>query len=196
MSKLFNTLEKIKNHEKAVVVPVAAVESGKKQSQKRWTMSLVFIVACVAVVLFGTRYFFANHSSRDMNRIDTVTESGNLSYPEQIAAINPTSQTYPSKHPVVESHQAQSENNNLQEMILLNNQGARLVSQGDHWQGIYFFDQARKMRPERIEPLINLAVALSELQLVVPAQRFFDAAVAIDPDFPQLKENLSIIANR
>lgn len=74
-----------------------------------------------------------------------------------------------------------------------NNQAAANIERQNYWQGIYLLDKTVKTNPGQIEPLINLGVALTELGLYGPAARYFARAYEINPQHPELNENLSIL---
>jgi hypothetical protein len=192
LSKLFNTLEKIKNNEKAATAPVIADQSENIQhKKKRWPVYVVFTGLIAAMLVVGSRYFSLDQSSPAKNKLYAVNQTYDVDKRDQFAKTKvvpvPDSANLP---PAITYEQPAFDK--ISQMISLNNQGTRLVQQGDHWQGIYYFDLARKMQPDRIEPLINMAVALSELRLNAPADRFFKLAMSIDASHPQLKRNLEI----
>lgn len=72
--------------------------------------------------------------------------------------------------------------------------GIDFFRNGDYWRSIHHFDRARQLNPQAVEPLINMAVALSELGLYGPANRLFREAYALAPNDPALRHNLSILA--
>ena len=77
--------------------------------------------------------------------------------------------------------------------LQLNDRGIALVQENQHWQGIYYFEQARLQQPERPEALINMAVALAELGLRAPAKRLFTEAHGLAPNHPLLRKNLDLL---
>jgi Flp pilus assembly protein TadD len=79
-------------------------------------------------------------------------------------------------------------------MTSLNNQGVRLISKSEYWQGIYYLNKAHALSPQSIEPLVNMAVALMELGLTAPANRFFQEALTLDPNNTKLRDNLALAA--
>lgn len=80
-------------------------------------------------------------------------------------------------------------------MAAFNARGVALVADNDHWQGIYYFEQARKANPQAVEPLINLGVALVEIGLLGPARDFFRQASELNPEHPVLLGNLQLLAD-
>lgn len=80
-------------------------------------------------------------------------------------------------------------------MAAFNGQGVAMVADNDHWQGIYYFEQARKANPKAVEPLINLGVALAEIGLLGPARDFFRQARELHPEHPGLQANLQLLAD-
>lgn len=195
MSKLFNTLEKIKKNEEDALSPVVHDKAGKNPQQPRKLLWLVISLTVVIGLLFASRSFSPNNFSQLINRFYGVEKFSETDKPQQGVLEGALTEAGGTTDSVADFEQDTSAGSTLAQMIILNNTGTRHVQQGRYWQGIYCFDQARKMQPERIEPLINLAVALSELQLFAPAHRFFKKAMKIDANHPLLKENIALIAH-
>lgn len=195
MSKLFNTLEKIRHHETSseptrrstARKPVAA----DKAAPPRF-LSLVLVVMLAVVVLYtallSTRLNLAPLSTTFRQLLTTLhlmpgPEAGRTAAPV-LPALPGTTPPGGGTPPASAADQA----------VQLTRTGAELFRSGDYWRSIYYFDRARKLNPKTPEPLINMAVALSELGLYGPANRIFREAYALAPNDPALRYNLTILA--
>ena len=74
-------------------------------------------------------------------------------------------------------------------VTLLNDQGVALVLEKKYWQGMYLFHQAIELDSSRIEPLLNMAVTLAEVNLNQPSDRYFSLAESLDSEYPLLQKN-------
>ena len=189
MSKLFETLEKIQQHEPALAGPHISAE-GTANSNKEWKKQLPFLLLTVAVLLVGS-FYAVRHQLATIIQVQTDVlpredRSDQERTPPELAAVEDS--TLLSSEPGTPTAYRQ--------MVDLNKQGSRFLAKNRHWQAIYYFDKARKIQPQSIEPVLNLAVALSELGLAGPANRFFTEARGIDPGHPGLEENLIIAAQK
>ncbi|MEA3547031.1 MAG: hypothetical protein U9R66_05145 [Thermodesulfobacteriota bacterium] len=191
MSKLFETLEKIQQNEPALALAGPHISAdGTETKKKQWQRLLPVLLLTAAVVLIGSVYAVRHQPVSIIqvkNDILPTKERNDTERPPPELNVVENSQLL--------SHELQSRTA-FQQMVDLNNQGTRFLAKNRYWQGIYYFDQARKIQPQSVEPLINLAVALSELGLAGPANRFFTEARKIDPDHPGLQENLIIAAKK
>ncbi|MEA2082982.1 MAG: hypothetical protein U9O82_01825, partial [Thermodesulfobacteriota bacterium] len=156
-----------------------------QQRQKKYKLALVLVLISAGIAflymespLILDRLDKAGLSNEQKSR--KVQKQPVADQAEQAALIEPV-------HPA-------RDNQTEQEMIKLNNQGAMLVQKQDYWNGIYYLEQAKKMQPEQIEPLLNLAVAFSEMGLYTLAFNLLEQAHHLAPNHPLLRSNLDILA--
>jgi len=177
VSRLFNALEQIRRNEtystsNTSKAPVS--DTGQGLNAKL----IVLIVTALAAMVF----LLVNLPT--LKNIDTPI----IEKPDNISQISITQQS---------NNIATKTNREKIEKILpivdINNQGADLVSAHNYWQGIHLLKEASETEPGRIEPLINLGVALAELGLFGPANRYFNMAYGLDPNHPELQKNLVIL---
>ncbi len=187
MSKLFETLEKIQRIEPAPAGPSISA-NGMENKTKQWHKFLPFLLLTVAVVLVVSFYTTRNQSALII-QVKKPVEAKN----EQDRT--PTELTVVAEDNTLLSPEPETRTA-YQQMVDLNNQGTRFLTKNRYWQSIYYFDKARKIQPQSVEPVINLAVALSELGLTGPANRFFTKAREIDPEHPVLRENMIIASKK
>jgi len=189
VSKLFETLEKIQQNEPVPAGPHISAD-GTENKKKQWYRFLPVLLLTVAVVLVGS-FYAVRHQPVSIIQVKNDSppreERGDQdSTPTELNAV----ENSPLLSPEPETRTA------YQQMVDLNNQGTRFLKKNRYWQSIYYFDKARKIQPESVEPVINLAVALSELGLTGPANRVFIEAREIDPDHPGLRENMIIASKK
>ena len=193
MSKLFDTLEKIQNKETFSPATDSLAPPPEQKSGK----SLIILVALAvsAVVVFLAL------QNIDIFKLPRIT--GKQPVPSTVTqdqASELTENTVSSTHILQQAGQPASNAaqpasaNTLNQMTQYNNQGVRLIARSEHWQGIYYFNKAHALSPQSVEPITNLAIALMELGLTAPANRFFREALTIDPDNTILKDNLALAA--
>lgn len=194
MSKLFDTLEKIQNNETYSPAPGAGIPSSPRPRGNKILITLVALAFC-AIGLF---LVLQNIDTFKLPRI-TARQPAHIPVPEdkpvlqsEIIRKHPISNML-NDQPVIKSFKPISKEL-LHQMTTLNNQGVRLISKSEYWQGIYYLNKAHALSPQSIEPLINMAVALMELGLTAPANRFFHDALTIDPDNKKLRDNLALAA--
>lgn len=201
MSKLFNALEKIRHHEAR---PASAAKLGAKKKRPAprngpkglfWGLLLLGGILLLSAAVFSHRprlaTLYANLKEL-VRREWPVSLPGGQKQPAAGKTALPAG-TLPAT-PDDPAPSASLELPARERMVALNNKGAAAVRQGDYWRGIYYFDQARELRPQSPEPLINMAVALSELGLPGPALKLWQQAYALAPQHPMLRENLRILA--
>jgi len=165
VSKLFETLEKIRENE----VPAGRAKTQARAMVKDPGNRRVLILAGVLIILFlmvlwsylGRR---ATHKTKPGPSATTVHSSASLS---------------PAGEPGDPSD--------------LNNLACRLVTKQDYWPAILLLEKANRLTPKRPEPLINIAVALSELGLYGPAAEYLNRARVIAPANQALMKNLAIL---
>lgn len=95
------------------------------------------------------------------------------------------------KSAVAEAIQAPEPENkkNSEEVEDLNDRGVKLILNRHPWEGMYYLDKAIQKNPQRIIPMVNMAVVLTDLGLNRPAARYLEMARKIDPNHPWLKKN-------
>lgn len=201
MSKLFNTLEKIRHHEtrsKPLRRPSSRNKKGPPKSGSKGILIGMFALFGVLLIYTVALYKQLNFMTF-YGTIQHVAQRFNIPLPD--AATHPAKQqikiplaidTEPKPAPAAS---APKEPTDQEKMAQLNNRGTELVQQDDHWRALYYFDQAHRLRPQSPEPLINMGVALSELGLNGPAGRFFQQAHDLAPQHPALTKSLQTLAS-
>lgn len=193
MSRLYNTLEKIRIGEQGIFPKKnpAPAEGTRLTAGKSRRLRLVLLgLSCVLTL--ALLLFFAGPKRKDakpdagLNAAATVAAAPALtpSQPEVSARM-------PAEVPV--SPAPSSTTTGSGPYLQLNDKGIALIQENQHWQGIYYFEQARKQQPERPEALINMAVALAELGLRAPAKRLFTEAHGLAPNHLLLRKNLDLL---
>lgn len=178
MSKLFETLEKIQEHEEGtpqVDQPVAPRPARKTGRYVPFLAGLTIIGA----IIYGGQYFpeLQKQFFRDSQPV--------------IEKTPPPASTAKTQHP---AHQVSAPENmtDLARVEYLNNQAVALSTKGDNWSALYYFDQASKLAPSQPEPLINMAILLSEMGLIFPADRVFREAYQVDPEHTHLLQAIEL----
>ncbi|MCK5340451.1 MAG: tetratricopeptide repeat protein [Desulfobulbaceae bacterium] len=206
MSKLFDTLEKIRRHE-AVQVPRKSdgpvVKRGRRKPAKRPSWVLPLVLVCVAV---GVLYLYSPWAGKriqwpDLSAVKQMISgekraNETVSRPEGPPPVQTEKTTEPAlaeQGGVAESVKKGETATGSMEFVLLNNQGAEFIRKKDYWKGIYYLEQAMKKDPKAVAPLVNLGVAFSELGFYGLAIRRFKEAQTLDPDHHLLKENLAVL---
>lgn len=200
MSKLYNTLEKIRTGEQGVFsnsksASAKGLGSNAKKSGKRRIILLgsagVLVLVLVVFLVFSQRKDAKPPATGETRTADSVTQPGTtdqfaspVSRTDDSQILAPTSPASPTAFLTGTADDLYRQ---------LNDTGIDLVEKNQHWQGIYFFEQARKHQPERVEALINMAVAAAELGLRAPAKRLFIQAHALAPNHPLLRKNLDLL---
>ncbi len=183
MSQLIDTLKRIRNFK-----PFQLAENNRTRlkksrlGQKKYKLTVILLSAFV-----GIGFLYIN-MPLFLDRSDKI----NLFQGQKSRVVQkqPASVQAASIEPV---HPAQY-NQTEQEMIKLNNQGVLLVQKQDYWNGIYYLEQARKMQPDQVEPLLNQAVAFCEMGLYGTALNLLEQAHHLTPHHPFLRRNLAILA--
>ena len=210
MSKLYNTLEQIRVNE---VCRTSGRNHASGRDQKirrkgRQVLCLLVLAAGLVVLLnFALPVIptYLPYQKILTAKIGTDQDSSSLPWsnksagyrtlsqvPERVPPIGPEPHSMEEQQSRAESIEIATKEN--QKLITLINRGAGCIQKQEYWKGLYYLDQARKMQPQRIEPLINSAVALAELGLYELAVQYFNEARSIDPEHPLLKENLAILS--
>lgn len=193
MSKLFDTLEKIQNNDTYTPPAASDFQQPPKSKGKKYIIVPVVLAACAVIFFFvlqrSESFKVFRKSASQSSGISTVQVPQSSTMHANTAAqkMSPQGDT-------VASHINTDGSDSLQQMNMLNNQGVKLISKSEYWAGIYYLNKAHTLSPRSIEPLINMGVALMELGLTVPANRFFHKALAIDPDNKKLRDNLILAA--
>lgn len=107
----------------------------------------------------------------------------------KISAIAEPKSSQPVKHLAVVPP-APGQQSKLEET---NNIAVAYIRNHDHWRAVYLLTSLVERHPDRIEPLINLGVALAEVGLWEPAQEYLSRAKALDPKHPLLLKNIAIL---
>lgn len=173
MSKLFETLETIRRRESTgsqrLASPRAAPPPGRP-NQRLLLRFLIVLLVCGGFV-YGLRYALDR----------PVRPNGPAALPE-----SPAPHRGPARVTAAPPGQAA-------EVVASNNRAVAYIRNHDHWRGIYLLTTLVDRHPERIEPLINLGVALAEVGLWEPAREYLFRARALNPAHPLLRENLAIL---
>ena len=186
MSKLFDTLEKIRENEGTAQAtgPGAGGPAPAPARSRRWLV-VVLGVGIVATALYGIlsrsmpprpQVSARQEKALPAVAVPPVAKSGAVA-----TAVGPSQATPPATGAGAD------------DLARLNDLGAASVDRNQHWRGIYFFQQANAIAPGRLEPLVNLAVAYAELGLYRQANAYLIKAVAIDPQSKPLQDNLKIL---
>jgi tetratricopeptide (TPR) repeat protein len=194
MSKLFDTLEKIQTNETFSPTPGVGITPSAKPKGNKIVITLVALAVCAVGLFFVLQ-------SIETFKLPGITtkQSAHISIPTATQVL-PAETT--SKHSAFKVQKIQPVTKPvkpiakelLHQMTTFNNQGVRLIAKSEYWQGIYYFNKAHALSPQSIEPLVNMAVALMELGLTAPANRFFHEALTLDPNNPKLRDNLALAA--
>ncbi|HEX9716237.1 MAG TPA: tetratricopeptide repeat protein [Desulfurivibrionaceae bacterium] len=186
MSRLYNTLEKIRTGEPgAFSQKKSAPAKGMGQQADPSKRRRIILLGASALLALALIVFFSGPKRKDANpplTTDAVTPARMPDHPTAPA---------PQLLPPVPSASSPMAPGDLYRQ--LNDTGVALIQENQHWRGIYYLEQARKQQPERPEALINMAVALAELGLRAPAKRLFSEAHALAPNHPLLRQNLDLL---
>ncbi|MBU0485844.1 MAG: hypothetical protein KKB30_15175 [Proteobacteria bacterium] len=176
MSKLFNALEQIRRNE---TYNVSGPNGNLTPNSERGLNLRLIVLFIVALAITG--FLLLNLSTIREKLFSSPAKSSIASQPTPRQMLdNPVVKT-------TEKNQATTAKDNL------NNYGAELITAQDYWHGIYILKKITEAQPGHIEPLINLGVALAELGLFGPANRYFSMAYALDSEHPALQENLTLL---
>lgn len=200
MSKLYNTLEKIRTGEQGVFskkksASAKGLGSNADKSGKRRIILLgsagVLVLALVVFLVVSQRKDAKPPATGDAVTTDPVAQPGTT---DQFASPGSPTVESPTLAPPPPASPSASLAGTADDLYQqLNDTGIELVEKNQHWQGISFFEQARRHQPERVEALINMAVAAAELGLRAPAKRLFSEAHALAPNHPLLRKNLDLL---
>jgi len=200
VSKLYNTLEKIRTGEQGVFSnsksPLAkGLGSNAKKSGNRRIILLgsagVLVLVLVVFLVFSQRKDVKPPATSEIRTADSVAQPGATDQFASPVSRTDDSQKLAPTSPALPTASLTGTADDLYRQ--LNDTGIELVEKNQHWRGIYFFEQARKHQPERVEALINMAVTVAELGLHAPAKRLFSEAHALAPNHPLLRKNLDLL---
>lgn len=173
MSKLFETLETIRRRESTRSRPMAATR--EKPTTGRPVKMVV--LALLAFMLLGGGLYYTTFRSND--RPGSKAPPGSESESKQPVEQLTTAVSAPPDQPA--------------KLVETNNIAVALIRNHDHWRAIYLLTSLVEQHPDRIEPLINLGVALAEVGLWEPAHEYLSRARTLDPKHPLLRENIAIL---
>ncbi len=180
MSKLFDTLEKIQDQEDTSPRAEQAATPSAPRKTGRYFPFLVGLTAIVAIIAVG-KYL-------------PIFTKGPAQQPDRVQTSRPA--TTPANRPPIShaaSQAARGENLPTQARIeYFNNHAVDLTKKGDAWAALYYFDKAGKLAPEQPEPLINMAIILSQMDLGFPASRIFTKAYQLAPDNDHLLQAIEL----
>lgn len=180
MSKLYDTLEKIQEQETDTTPAHKAFTPPPARRTSRLVPLLAGVLLVIALVVASYTLPLVN---KDVSRQQKKAESSRPA--EQQALSSRISQPGPQ---VAEEEkrddQAQGE--------YFNNHAVRLNAEGETWIALYYLDKASRVAPERPEPLINMALILTQMDLGFPAGRFFKKAHQLDPKSEYLRQAMEL----
>ena len=196
MSRLYNTLEKIRIGEQGIFPqkkPAPAAETSLAASKSRRLRLVLLGLSCVLAL--ALLLFFAGAQRKGAKPDAGLNATAPALTPGQpVEQAPPRPEVFArmlAEVPVSPAPQTTSADNTL--YLQLNDKGIALIQENQHWPGIYSLEQARQQQPERPEALINMAVALAELGLRAPAKRLFTEAHGLAPNHPLLRKNLDLL---
>ncbi|MFZ5774322.1 MAG: hypothetical protein ACOY3Z_02395 [Thermodesulfobacteriota bacterium] len=184
MSRLYNTLEKIRLATQGAESTSPSLPAPTSPAN-RPSHRLRFVLLGCGVVIAGA----AIGLSLSLLEKQSQRQAGTVSTPAPGMAPPAASPAASAAPPPAPTGPEDVGSRYLQ----LNKTGMDLLRQDKQWASIHVFEQARQLKPDRPEALINMAVALAELGLRVPAQRLFKQAMALGTDHPMLQRNLDLM---
>ncbi|MBA3004811.1 MAG: hypothetical protein FP813_13345 [Desulfurivibrio sp.] len=200
MSKLYNTLEKIRTGEQGVFSKKKSAsakgfgpnadKAGKRRIILLCTAGMV-VLALVVFLVFPQRKDAKPPITGETVTADVVAPAGTSSQPAAPDSLDDNPQKMATGPNASLTASPTGTDSDIYQQ--LNDKGLALIDENQHWRGIYFLELAHKQQPERVEALINLAVAAAELGLRAPAKRLFIQAHALAPHHPLLRKNLDLL---
>lgn len=186
VSKLYNTLEKIRTGEQGgFSEKKSAPAKGVGQNASTSRVRLIVLLGAFAMLALVVFLTWPKHkNTKTPVTANTVAPMQSAGHPVGSAPLAGSPTPPPPASPA---------GNGASLYQQLNDRGIALIQENQYWRGMYYLEQARKQQPERPEALINMAVALAELGLRAPAKRFFSQAHALAPNHPQLRKNLELL---
>jgi len=206
VSKLYNTLEKIRTGEQdGLFKKKSASTKGVSPDANKGGKRRIVLLGAPVILILVLFVFFAWPKRKEATppvlapavtanavATDAAAPIAAPGHPTKPAPRTDASQKLPPAPPVaLAAPQIGPGGSDLYQQ--LNEKGLALIQDNQYWRGIYYLEQARKQQPERPEALINMAVALAELGLRAPAKRLFSEAHALAPNHPLLRKNLELL---
>ncbi len=180
MSRLFDTLEEIHKNERAASPargPAGKGKTGQPAGRRRLQVLLLLLAGCL---LLAVAVYLPKRLPVLPGRLPTLSQ-----------AVPPATETLRPDAAVTEPVSAPRPL--PADWAELNRLGLQALQNNNSWLGIFYLTRARELAPGRLEPALNLAVALAREGLYGPASRFFEEAAAIDPRHPDLVESLEAL---
>jgi tetratricopeptide (TPR) repeat protein len=215
VSKLFDTLEQIRKNEspQANGSKKAPVSRTKKKRINTRTISIILIPALLGMGIYFSLPHISGFIQQNLTRVkqqkqlktspaetqkatvepSAPAKSQVAKVPEQ---IKPANQTLAQKTPAVDAVKPKLSTQTstaFQQFVFYNNKGTDLIANEQYWEGISYLDKSAKLQPNRVEPLINIGVALAELGLYGPASRYLKKALEVDPNHRKAIENIQLL---
>jgi len=207
LSKLFDTLEQIRENESYRPPESAVTKLTNTDPPKKRPLRALIMFACIAGLV---GYIFLSDVRNSIFPPAGKKDAATIT--EQAAPV-PSVDVGPGRSlqagPVAESGQSvlytsdslavwqkelqSSEILPERKSVLLNNIGAYYIFHQHYWKGLSFLDEALHIQPRSVEMLVNYAVALAELNLMGAAGVYLEKAFQIDPENPALKRNLALL---
>lgn len=192
MSKLYNTLEKIRRNESG---PPAAAEreikpgaTGQDSPIRIKPLPVIVSLLVLGVVTAATLFYFDGMPGQQLRQMaKTTTPTPIPTLPAQPSQPPLPGKKLSSGPPVELPYET------VAQAAPLNEVGVRHIEEQDYWKGIYYLQRASKLEPADPAPLINMAVGLAELGLIAPAKRLFAEAFRLAPDNAGLQENIALM---
>ncbi len=180
MSKLYDTLEKIQEQETDTTPAQKAFTPPPARRTSRFVPLLVGVLMVIALVIASyTLPLFNKNLARQQKKAEMRRPA------EQQAVSSRISRPAPQ---VAEDEKragpAQGE--------YFNNHAVSLSAQGETWTALYYLDKASRVAPKQPEPLINMALILTQMDLGFPAGRLFKKAYQLDPENEYLRQAMEL----
>ncbi len=180
MSKLFDTLEKIQEQENPSPQAEQAATPRPARKTGRYFPFLVGLTVIVALLIAGQYYPVIK------KRLSRPPAKMQVSSPQATSASKPEISHAASQAPMANNLSGQAQ------VEYFNNYAVSLTEKGDAWAALYYFDKASNLAPEQPEPLINMAIILSQMDLGFPASRIFKKAYQLAPDNEYLLQAIEL----
>ncbi len=191
MSKLLDTLEKISENEEVSRQSgeenaLSTADPSRKTSLKSVTV-MAFIITALSI--YGAWPYLTKHINKinaksSSLRIKIVRAPQKQKLKVALRTASKNTQVRKTRIPV---------NKNTETFVRFNQLAIQYIHKNQPWKGIYYFQKAAAAAPNRIEPLINVAVVYAELGYYPKAVKLFEKVYRINPDFPPLRKNLKIL---
>ncbi|MFW8600225.1 tetratricopeptide repeat protein [Desulfobacterota bacterium M19] len=191
MSKLLDTLEKISKNEEVSRQSGGGDALSTGDASRRTSVKSVTVMAFIIIVLsiYGGWPYLTEH-------LDKINPK-NSSHGIKIVRTPQKRQLKVGLHTVSKTIQVRKRqilvNKNTEAFVRFNQLAIQYIHKNQPWKGIYYFQKAVAAAPNRIEPLVNVAVVYTELGYYPKALKLFEKAYRINPDFPPLLKNLKIL---